>query len=227
MANWCSSTIKFYSKDESEIRKMFDKFSEIYNSEPQVKNSFGHGFMGDYARAFFPEMELEKIRCRGSIDMGDEVSNIGEYYCFSIFAVTANSPLIGLWYNIVKKFYKKVRIAYIAEECSNGIFRKWDETEELLFFPDTFYIDGCLPTKDGKCEYIDDRYQFGTVDEILKYLDERLPFKYDHKENLDDLTEEVQTKLDSCSDGAEYEEELYVQIAEFSEVSPADYNMYQ
>lgn len=226
MPNWCSSTIKFYSKDESEVRKMLDRFVEIYNGEPAVENGFGSGFMGNYAHAFFPEVQLEKIRCRGAVDIEKEVRKLNDYYYFTMCTETAWAPLIGLWYGIVEKFYKSIEIAYISEECGCGVFVKWDKTDGQVFFPDTFYVDGCLPIKGGQCKYIEDRYQFGTMEDIWKFFDEQLPFEYKHEMNVDALEEEIQGKLDEYSAGDDYEESLYVQISEFAEVSPSEHEMY-
>ena len=94
-----------------------------------------------------------------------------------------------------------------------------------MFFPDTYYVDGCLPTKDGKCEYIEDRYMFGSVQDIQDYLDKTLPLEYEHKETVEELMDEVQKRLDEYSENHECKEDLYVHFSEFVEVDPADFDL--
>ncbi len=224
MPNWCSTVIKFYSDKKEPVEAMLKRFREIIEEKPTVENDFEPGWMGKFADAFFPEIGHDKINCRGWVDgIDDEISECCNLWYFTVWTETAWGAKIGIWNEIVKKFYPDVCIAYIAEECGCGYFCVWDQTKGQLFFPDAFYVDGCIPLKDGKCEHIEDRYQFGTQEDIFKYLDERLPFEYDHKEDLDDLTEELQSKLDECSEKVEYAEFLYIQITEFVEVNPAEF----
>ena len=139
MANLCTGAITFYSENEEVVKSMMHKFKEIFNSPPTFNNSFGNGWMGDYANTFFPDIGHEKIPCRGCIELG-EFSKIEKYFYFEIYTQTANSAKIGLWHHIVEKYYPDISIAYIAEECGCGYFVKWDETG--LFYSEEYYVDG-------------------------------------------------------------------------------------
>ena len=165
------------------------------------------------------------FRSRGSIDEIAEIEYDKPYYVFTVWTETAWGAKMGIWAEIVKRFYRKVRIAYIAEECSNDYFCVWDKTKNQRFFPDTYYVDGCLPTKDGKCKYVDDHYEFFSVKDIQNYLDKTLPFDYEHKDNIDELMEEVQNRLDKYSENQECNEGLYVHFSEFVEINPADFEL--
>lgn len=222
MPNWCSSAIKFYSENENEVKEMLKRFVEIFNGEPAVENGFGHGWMGDYAHAFFPEVELEKIRCRGSVELEDAICKNGKYFYFTMFTETAWSPLMGLWHGIVEKFYKDVKIAYVSEETGMGVFSKWDESG--VFFLEELYFDICFPTKDGETCQIDDHYMFGSLDDIYKWLDENFSFKYEKKGSIEELEEELNEILhnkEECKD-----DYFYCQIGRYYDVHPAEYEMY-
>lgn len=225
MPNWCQTVIKFYSENRDQLEAMHKKFKEIKDGESTVENDFKNGFMGDYANTFFPELGHNKIECRGWVDGIDEIEENEEYHVFTMWTETAWGAKMGMWREIVKKFYPNVCIAYIAEECGCDYFCVWDKTRNKRFFPDLYYVDGCLPTKEGKCEFIEDRYMFGSVKDIRDYLDKTLPFEYEHKDSLDELMEEVQNRLDEYSERNEWDEDLYIHLSEFEEVNPADFSL--
>lgn len=225
MPNWCSTVIKFYSENKEQLEAMHKKFIEIRDGEPTIENDFKNGFMGDYANTFLPELGHEKVECRGWVDGIDEIEYYEPYYVFTVWTETAWGAKMGMWAEIVKRFYKDVCIAYIAEECGNDYFCVWDQTENQRFFPDAYYVDGCLPNKEGKCEYVEDHYEFFSVKDIQDYLDKTLPFEYEHKDNLDELMEEVQRLLDKYSTTHEFRDDLFIHIAEFAEIAPADFSL--
>ena len=217
MANSCISTIKFYSEDTEQLTLMYERFKEIYDSSDT-------GWMGDYADAFFPEYGHDKMNCRGRVDEIDEIYRRNQYSVFTIWTETAWGPKIGIWYLIVKRFYPSVKIAYIAEEQGNALFARWDETEGHIFYPETLYVDGCLPDKEGECDYIDDHYGFGDLQDVMTFLDKRLPFEYVHANSEDALTKEVQAKLEEYGKQHECDDNLYLYVEPFEEVHPSDYD---
>ncbi len=222
MPNWCSTVIKFYSENKEQLEAMHKKFVEIKDAYPIDEDGFN---MIGYADTFFFFFLHDKVECRGWVDGIDEIEYDGKYQVFTVWTETAWGAKMGMWHEIVKRFYSEVKIAYIAEECGNDYFCVWDKTEGQRYFPDAYYVDGCLPTKDGKCEYVEDHYEFFSVKEIQDYLDKKLPFEYEHKENLDDFMEEVQRRLDEYSRTNECGENLYIHIAEFAEIAPADFEL--
>lgn len=225
MPNWCSTVIKFYSENKGQLEAMHTKFKEIRDGKPTTENGFKNGWMGDYANTFFPELGHKNVACRGWVDEIDEIERIDKYHLFTVWTETAWIAKMGMWHEIVKRFYPEVKIAYISEECGYDYFCVWDETEGQLFFPDSHYVDGCLPTKEGKCEFIEDRYMFSSVQGITDYLDKTLPFGYEHKDNAGALMEEVQNRLDEYRKNHECDEDLYVHFSEFVEMDPAEYEL--
>lgn len=160
-----------------------------------------------------PELGVDKVECRGHVDQIDDVEQLDQYWVFTVWTVTAWGAKMGMWNEIVKRFYPKVEIAYLAEEGGNDYFCVWDSTAGKKFYPEKFYFDGCFPKEEGHCEYIDDRYSFQSVEEIHEYLDKHLPFDYLHTDDLDALTENIQNKLDDYGELHEYDERLYVSMA--------------
>ncbi len=224
MPNWCSGTVVFYSKNRDMLVKMRDRFNEIFNGEPAMKNDFGHGWMGDYSKAYFPDLDPLKVECRGSITIEDEVcETLDGYFDFRIYTWTAWGPKIGLWREIAEKFYPDVNIAYIAEEPGYEVYVKWDE---VGYFDEKLYVDMCYPTKDGEQEFIEDNYEFDTVDDILKWIDDNLPFEVEHTEDLVELEKRICNKFKEYAEKNDWEEdELYCVLSEFREVPLDKYEL--
>lgn len=225
MANICSTCIRFYSKHKEQLERMRQRLLEIVEIKSE-EDDFGKNWLGKYANEFFPEYGADRIDCGGWVDGLDvkltQVKN-SDYYMFGLWTMTKWSAKIGLWREIVTKFYPDVKIAYIADECGCGYFVKWDETPGQIFFPQQYYADGYLPKNGGGYEYTEDKLEYGTLEDIYKYFDEHLPFSYRHTENVWEMTKEIQCKLDEYEDSCERSEDLYVQIEKYDEVSPADF----
>lgn len=218
MPNWCSTGITFYSENKKEIKMLKQRIVEIYNGPATQENSFGKGWLGDYANKFYPEIGAATINCRGCIGhIDDTVRHMDKFYAFSISTETAWSAKIGLWYKILKDFYPNVKLAFIAEECGCEYYVKWDETG--LFYSHSYYVDICYPAANGEISYIDD-HEFYSLEEICDWLGENLPFNFDKKENVGELEQEIISKLDECEDSDEY----FCTIAEYAEIHPSDFD---
>lgn len=217
MPNWCSTGITFYSENKKEIKMLKQRIVEIYNGPATRENGFGRGWLGDYANKFYPEIGSEKINCRGCIGhIDDTVRRVDKYFAFSISTETAWSAKIGLWYKILKDFYPDIKLAYIAEECGNVYYVKWDETGK--FYPEEYYVDICYPTSDGDIEYIDD-HAFYSLAEIYNWLEENLPFDFEKKDDVDELETEIISKLDECENSDEY----FCTIAKYDKINPSEF----
>jgi len=225
MPNWCSVVIRFYSKNKEQLEKMRNKFLSIIENAPNDDGGFGSPWLGNFADEYFPEIGSERVDCRGWVDGTDDIWTRDDYYVFSVWVQAAWGAKMGLWHEIVKRYYPDVSIAYFAEECGCEYFCAWDQTEGKAFCPEAYYVDGCIPTATSDEEYIDDKYGFRSVEEIWQFFDDKLPFKYQHTSDLSKLTEEIQQKLDEYDEKQEYPNGGYfVQIAEFEEVDPATFN---
>lgn len=243
MPNWCYSNIVFYSTNRLRVEKMYNDFNKIINGESSEPNDFGHGWMGDFASKYFPEIELNKINCRGSViniseldyadDDNPETGEEENYRFFTIQTETAWAPKMGLWREIIKKKYPDVKIAYDSEEPGMGYYYKYDTTPNRIFtYGSTHYIDGYIPTIEKnndvvKSLYIRDYLDFGcTVEQIHGFLKEYLPFDLDYTKNLSDLESELNEKLNEFQNKNECDEDLYVCFEEYAVVSPDEYDFF-
>lgn len=221
MPNWCYTNITFYSTNEASIKAMHDSFRAIFMGEPTEENDFGHGWMGDYANAFFPEIGTEHIDCRGSVEWFGDVNKQDKYHYFAISTETAWDAKLGMWQEIVTRNYPDVKIAYISEENGTRYYYKWDE--DNLFYKDKYYLDGYVPNKEYKGTYLDGdiHYWNGTIQDIQKYLDDILPFEYLHSKDLDEMEKDIQEKLDEFPHKfADDEDNFYIVICRFIPCTP-------
>lgn len=217
MANWCYSGITFYSEKEQAITEFAKKLNEICNGKPTQENSFGKGWMGDFANVFYPSIGAEHIDCRGrlcDIDIG--AVRVGKFFYLSICTETAWDAKIGLWYKILQDFYPDMKLAYAAEESGNLYFVKWDETG--LFYPHDFYMDMAYPNNDGDIAYLED-HEFGSMKEIYDWLVLNVPFEYEKKESACELDWEIRSKLDKYNS-----DEFFCNIAEYTKIDPSEFD---
>ena len=166
MANLCSVGITFYSEKKESIEELKKRFEQIYYASPTAESGFGRGWMGDYADAYFPQYGHDKILCHGYIAPG-EFGKKDKFFFYSVSSETISVARMGLWHHIVKDFYPDVKIAYVAEECGNGYYVKWDE--DGLFYRDEYCLSGYIPT---------------------------LPFSFAHSSDICETENEIQAKLD-------------------------------
>ena len=132
MPNWCSTVIKFYSENREQLEAMHKKFNEIRNGKPTVKNDFNNGFMGDYANTYLPELGHEKVECRGWVDGIDEIEHNDKHDVFTVWTETAWGAKMGMWAEIVKRFYPDVHSAEEARKMGNEYIRAWDLRNETV-----------------------------------------------------------------------------------------------
>lgn len=225
MPNWCFSTITFYSKNKSQIDSMAKKFKEIHEGEPTVENDFGHGWMGDYANKFFPSIGSEHIDCRGSVGSITYYPNETKegYYSFTIDTSTAWGAKIGIWAEIAKRFYPEVEIAYVAEEPGCELYLIYDDSG--LFYNYKYYVDMAYINKDGEIDYPDDSYSFFSIDEIQKYLKEKLPFTFVCYKDLDKFEKHINKKLEEYAKQKDVDkDEVYFYMHEFDEYMPDEFD---
>lgn len=174
--------------------------------------------MGDYANIFYPKIKAERIDCRGYIShLDNSIRRKDKYFTFSICTETSWDAKMGLWAHILKDFFPDVQMAYVAEECGCAYYCKYDETG--LFYPHDYYVDIAYPGVDGNVEYIDD-HEFTTIQEIHKWFDENLPFKYVKKEDANELELEITAKLEEQDS-----DEFYCTIEKYMEISPSEFEL--
>ena len=220
MANLCSVGITFYSETKESIEELKKRFEQIFYASTTAESEFGRGWMGDYADAYFPQYGHDKILCRGCIEPG-EFGKKDKFFFYSVSSETISVARMGLWQHIVKDFYPDVKIAYVAEECDNGYYVKWDE--DGLFYRDEYCLSGYIPTRSGEFEYLDEmdiHYWSGDFESLQNKLDEVLPFSFAHSSDICEAEYEIQAKLDGYESD---EDEVYINIFRFVRMAPAEY----
>lgn len=219
MANWCSCEITFYSENKEALAQFARLFNEIHEGQSTEENGFGHGWMGDYANIFYPNINAKNIDCRGFIAyMDSSISIVEKYFVFTICTETAWDAKMGLWASILKDFFPDIKMAYVAEECGCAYYCKYDETG--LFYPHDYYVDIAYPGDNGDIAYIDE-HGFTTVQEIHKWFDDYLPFKYEKKDDAYELKQEITSKLNELDSDEFY----YCTIEKYEEISPSDFQL--
>lgn len=216
MSNFCSTGITFYSKDKQSMNQLKRRLDSVCIKA--AKNSDCP--IVYVAETFYPEIDSEKIECRGVFTSEKAVSQLNGYYILRVYTITPNSAKLGLWHRLIQDFYPEIKMAYISEECGNGYFVKWDE--EDLFYLEDYYVDICYPTKDGDIGYIDE-HEFATLESVYGWLDANLPFDYEKKSNECELEEEILSKMEELEDSDEY----FCTIAKYMKISPSEYEFYK
>ena len=166
MPNWCSTYIKFYSKDKNLITEYQKKLQEIYDAPATIENGFGNGFLGDFVNTLLADHpDTEKISYRGYLTESPnsyEIDDYGGHYVFSLSTETAWGPMLEMWSLILKKFSNgRIRLAYIAEECGCELYQFYDPDE--LFNFSQYKLELCIEG-DNESE------EFENLEEVKEYL---------------------------------------------------------
>ena len=215
MPNWCSSGIVFYSENEKSLANLQRKLNEIYEGKPTPDNAFGKGCMRDYANTFFPNIGAAQIECKGFVSYIGKIEPRENIFAFLICTQTAWTAKVGLWHRIIKDFYPDIKMAYVAEEYGSSYYCKWDETG--LFFDYDYYVDIEYPGDDEEVLCIED-HEFISMESIYKWLDFHLPFKYEKKDDIDELEKEINSKLDEYSPN-----KFYCSMAKYNNIPPSEF----
>ena len=226
MANICSTTIKFYTKGHNEqLDEMHKRFIEIMNGT----GKFSWLPISAFVECYYPNEDASGVNCRGEVEHITEIESNDMYRWFEVDTETAWSAKMGVFYKIVKDFYPDVEIAYISEECGMAYYLVYDKTPDNFFFPDQYYIDGCFPNGYGSCEPIPDKYFAGNFGELMDYLQDILPFRFERQETPEDLTLEINyqiAKYVTENNIEEGEDEPYFLCEEFTELAPSEFEFY-
>jgi len=213
MANYCSVGIKFYSENKSEIENLHKKFKEAKTNNLNFSNH--ERDISGFVYALAPE--IVDYDCRTEVEF-DEIEMIEmdneTLFVINMYNESAWVAPIGLWYELVHKNFPDIKIAYIAEEPGCEYFYKYDETNR--FYPETYYVDGDIPTKDGKRMYIEDHYMFSSSKEIYDYLTRILPFKI----KRDDIAGSFREKIEKYCETNNELDEYWLDIEQFTEYPP-------
>ena len=137
MANYCSNSIRFISRDRAKLavflRKVYAAFdsrtSEFYNLLVL------HGYTNKQIAGMTDR--------RDAITHCDtKLSADGDVFSFGVDTETAWSPHMEVFYRLIgEKYGGAIRMVYRSEECGCGIYINTDA--EGRYFPERYVVDCC------------------------------------------------------------------------------------
>ncbi|MBQ8092257.1 MAG: hypothetical protein IJ242_01595 [Clostridia bacterium] len=137
MANYCSNSIVFYSKDKTGLSRFLRKVYAAFDS-------IGSGFYNLMVLHGYKNREILSV-----IDKRDSFTNCDSRleqnegtYSFRVDVETAWEPHMAMFYKIIREKYSDaIRFVYMAEECGAEIYVNTDK--EGMYFPEHYMIDCC------------------------------------------------------------------------------------
>lgn len=179
MANYCSNTIVFISKDKAKLsvflRKMFAAFdsrtSGFYNLLVL------HGYNNRQIASMIDRRDA-LTHCDTKLELE------GDTYSFKVETETAWSPHMDVFYKILREKYGDlIHMVYQSVETGCGIYINTDT--EGKYLPERYMID-CYHDGDYHTEY------FESYEEAIEWINEEYPtFSFSRY----DAMEEVETRL--------------------------------
>lgn len=181
MANYCSNSIAFYSKDKAVLTELFDKINNILDNTKD-RSVYELLLSSGYSSA-----EADKISDRrDSITYADDkITDSGcGYYYFKADTESAWQPnMTSFFYLLQEKYDNRISLVYATEEPGCGVFINTDV--DGLFFSDRYKIDYYIAN-----EYITE--YFTDFKDVVCFLNENLPHA---KVSLYDSPEEIRHKV--------------------------------
>lgn len=137
MANYCSNSIVFFSKDKTKLSRFLRKVYAAFDS-------IGSGFYNLMVLHGYKNREiLSVIDKRDSFTHCDtRLEQNKDTFSFSVDVETAWEPHMTMFYKIIREKYNgAIQLVYMAEECGSDIYVNSDR--EGIYFPEHYMIDCC------------------------------------------------------------------------------------
>ena len=148
MANYCSNSIVFFSKDKSKLSRFLRKVYAAFDS-------IGSGFYNLMVLHGYKNREiLSVIDKRDSFTHCDtRLEQNKDTYSFKVEVETAWEPHMAMFYKIIREKYNNaIQIVYMAEECGSELYVNSDK--EGVYFPQRYMVD-CCHNGEYQKEYFD------------------------------------------------------------------------
>ena len=184
MANYCSNSIVFYSRDRAKLSVFLRKMSAAYNARGShfynlmVLHGYGNREISSVIdkRDFFTS-------CDTKLSVKDDTCS------FSMDTETAWAPHMEVFRKVLQERYgNRIRLVYMAEECGCGIYVNSDT--EGKYFPQRYMVDCCHAGEFHK-EYFD------TYEDAIDWIQgEYRDFGF----SLFDTVEDVERKVREVSE---------------------------
>jgi len=137
MANYCSNSIVFFSKDKTKLSRFLRKVYAAFDS-------IGSGFYNLMVLHGYKNREiLSVIDKRDSFTHCDtKLEQNKDTFSFRVDVETAWEPHMAMFYKIIREKYNNaIQLVYMAEECGDDIYINSDK--EGIYFRDRYVIDCC------------------------------------------------------------------------------------
>ena len=137
MANYCSNSIVFFSKDKSKLSRFLRKVYAAYDS-------IGSSFYNLMVLHGYKNREiLSVIDKRDSFTHCDtKLAQENDTYSFRVDVETAWEPHMAMFYKIIREKYSDViQLVYMAEECGSDLYVNSDK--EGIYFRERYMVDCC------------------------------------------------------------------------------------
>ena len=157
MANYCTNSIVFFSKDKTKLSRFLRKVYAAFDS-------IGSGFYNLMVLHGYKNREiLSVIDKRDSFTHCDtKLEQDKDTYSFRVDVETAWEPHMGMFYKIIREKYNDaIQLVYMAEECGSDLYVNSDK--EGIYFSERYMIDCC---HDG--EYL--KEYFDTYQEAINWI---------------------------------------------------------
>lgn len=138
MANWCDTTIAFYSQDKTQLEALHTAISNRTREDNWLGNiCIYHGF------------SPENYSCRSQVYyIGEMSQDKDNYWYFLVDQEDAWDPHTSVWESVLDMYYRKVEFEYRSEEAGCGMFVNSDI--EGYYFPERFIVDAYVKDTEDK-----------------------------------------------------------------------------
>ncbi len=137
MANYCSNSIVFFSKDRTKLARFLRKVYAAFDSKgPGFHNLLVlHGYTNRQIAGL-----ADKRDCFTHCDT--KLTQDKDTYSFKVDTETAWEPHMSVFYKILREKYDDaIHLVYLAEECGSQIYINSDQQGK--YFTEHYMIDCC------------------------------------------------------------------------------------
>ena len=187
MANYCSNSIVFYSKDRTKLSRFLRKVYAAFDS-------MGSGFYNLMVLHGYKNREiLSVIDRRDSFTHCDaKLEQNKDTYSFKVDVETAWEPHMAMFYKIIREKYNDaIQMVYMAEECGSDLYVNSDK--EGIYFRERYMVDCC-----HNGEYL--KEYFESYPEAIDWIRSEYGIDTDKFDSIQEVEAKVEA-VDSFDDG--------------------------
>lgn len=183
MANYCTNSIVFFSKDRTKLARFLRKVYAAFDS-------VGSGFWNLLVLHGYTNRQIagiaDKRDCFTYCDT--RLTQDNDTYSFKVDTETAWEPHMAVFYKVIRERYDNaIRLVYMAEECGSQLYINSDQ--ESRYFTEHYMVDCC-----HNGEFI--KEYFNSYREAVDWIRD----KYCIGVNVHDSMKVVELKVEEASD---------------------------